>query len=142
MLSAIGVRTYPGQMALTRIPDCAYSTASDLVRPTIAAFVKAYAVSPGSATISPVTEDIITIRPSLRAIISGSTAFVTFHTPFILISIWKSRSSSLISRKLPRRQTPALFTRISMRPSFSLARLIAAATDAGSRTSATTAVQR
>ena len=29
-------------------------------------------------------------------------------------------------------ETPALFTRISMRPSFSLARLIAAATDAGS----------
>ena len=69
-------------------------------------------------TISPVTEDIITMRPSLRAIISGSTAFVTFHTPLILMSIWKSRSSSLISRKLPRRQTPALFTRISMRPFF------------------------
>ncbi len=49
-----------------------------------------------------VTEDIITMRPSLRLIISGRTALVTFQTPLILISkMWKSRSSSLISGNCP-----------------------------------------
>ncbi len=78
----------------------------------IAAFVKAYAVSPGSATISPGPKtssqcDHLCGQSSpaapLRDVPYAFNIDVNMEIAIVM----------LISRKLPRRQTPALFTRIS-----------------------------
>ena len=57
------------------------------------------------------------------------------------MSIWKSLSASLISRKLPSLHTPALLTSISISPICCVPSATAAATWAASRTSAWTAAQ-
>ncbi len=116
--TAIGVRTYPGQMALTRIPDCAYSTAqrfSQANNPPLSLGVRRFAQV--CCTISPVTEDIITIQP----IFAGN--HLRQHrlrdVPYAFYIGYQYGNRDLhrsISRKLPRRQTPALFIRISSRP--------------------------
>ncbi len=78
------------------------------------AFVKAYAVSPGSATISPVTE---TSSQCGHLCGQSSPAAPPSDVPYAFYIDINMEIAIFIaqSRKLPRRQTPALFTRISMR---------------------------
>ena len=95
----------------------ANSLASAFVNPTSAALDVAYATSPGSATISPVTELVTTIAPPPFAIMLGITAFATFHAPLTLISRCKSLFSNVSSsRKSSRTHTPALHTSTSIFP--------------------------
>ena len=70
----IGVSTYPGATALTRIPCSAHSTASVLVNDPIPAFATAYGRRPGHAK-SLATELMLTMEPPVLAeIIAVATA--------------------------------------------------------------------
>jgi len=57
-----GVSTTPGHKAVTFTPCRDASTRSDLQSPTIACFVDAYAVQPGSG-VSPATEAVLMMWP-------------------------------------------------------------------------------
>jgi hypothetical protein len=59
-------------------------------------------------------EDMLTMTPDLRAIMSGKTFLQHVKTDFTLAAITASYSASVVSGRSFCREIPALFTRTSM----------------------------
>src|SRR6516164_11308646 len=78
--ASVGVRTYPGATAFTRIPCVAYCRAADLVRPVTPCLDATFATAPG-APMRPVTEPLFTMAPFPRFNISGISYFMQSHIP-------------------------------------------------------------
>lgn len=74
------------------------------------------------------------MRPYRCFTICRATAFIHRNVPFRLASITASKSSSFIIISRPSRVTPALFTRMSMRPKAWTAASIRALTSPASAT--------
>jgi hypothetical protein len=79
---------------------------------------------------------MLMIRPHRLRIIGRSTALVQRKAPRRLVCSTSSQSSSLIRMMSPSRVTPALLTRMSIRPHASPAWVTIRSTPAVSRTSA------
>ncbi len=106
-------------MALTRMPQGASLTARFMVRAFMAALVELYGTAGWNSSSEPrkaMTEEMLIMLPPPFSFISRATLWVRNHTPRTLT--WKSRShcsrgkSSVGAPQV----TPALFTRMSMRP--------------------------
>ena len=81
-------------------------------------------------------EEMLTIRPQPASIMSGSTAWTQWKTPFRLTSTTCCQSSKVMSVNRLKRSSPAAFTRIVTGPSCSRTAFSAASTAARSVTSA------
>ena len=79
----MGVRKYPGRMALEVMPYLATSMAMALVKAEMAPLLMAYPIIPGSTTRGPVTEDMLRILPYFLSIRWGRQAFTQFQVPTI-----------------------------------------------------------
>ena len=111
----ISVANGPGQSAFTLIPSLAHSSASVLVRSVSPPLLDAYGVRPGNEISPSMLETLIT-RPHFCRFMVAATARQHSHGPFRLVSTTVSQSSSCNSSIGPRMLTPALLTRMSMRP--------------------------
>src|SRR5579862_3148473 len=118
--SAIAVSITAGHTAFTRIPAFAHSSAAVRVNPITACLLAIYAEAP-AAPISPATDDMFTMAPPPPCFsICGISYFRLSQTPFTLMSITWSNSSSVQSNSgchLP--SMPALLNATSSRPYFS-----------------------
>src|SRR5438045_3313738 len=83
----------------------------------------------------PASEATFTIRPRRRSCMPGNTACVTAITPRKFTPSTRSHIASSVFTKKPNSSYPALFTRMSIEPSSSVAAATAAAIESPSRTS-------
>src|ERR1043166_5088996 len=83
---SIGVSMKPGGTALTVMPAGPYSSASDFVRPLTADLAATYGDMYGCPEWV-LEEEMLTMRPQPASIMSGSTAWMQWNTPFRLTSI-------------------------------------------------------
>ena len=84
--------------------------------------------------MTPTTEAMFTMAPLRCLVMAGRTALVQWNVPFRLTSSTAFQSSSFMRSSRPSRVMPALFTRMSMRPSSVSNRSAIAATSAHSAT--------
>src|SRR5437899_204388 len=119
------VHSTPGQMAFTVIRCAANSLATmrvNVMTPCLATLYGGIV----SAERGPAIEAMLMIRPAFRSMKYGATALQVRKTDFVLTANVRSQSSSvLLVKGSPGGDAmPALFTRMSMRPSVSRARSI------------------
>src|SRR5438876_7898831 len=117
------VHSTPGQMAFTVIRCAANSLATmrvNVMTPCLATLYGGIV----SAERGPAIEAMLMIRPAFRSMKYGATALQVRKTDFVLTANVRSQSSSvLLVKGSPGGDAmPALFTRMSMRPSVSRAR--------------------
>ena len=118
----ISVSIGEGQIAFTRTPASANSSAAVFVIPITACLLAPYGTMPGMP-LSPATEAVFTIAPPPRSIIPGTTYFIPSQTPLRLTAITRSKSSSgySVSGATPP-SMPALLKKTSIAPNCSVAR--------------------
>src|SRR5271157_1250770 len=135
-LSAKGVSTAAGHIALIRILFRAFSNAADFVSPITPCLLALYAPAPAEPT-RPVIEDIFTIAPPPPCLsICRISYFRQSQTPLRLMLMVRSQSSSDCSAmgiQFP--SIPALLNATSKRPNFSTVFCTKAATSAARETS-------
>ena len=124
----ISVSVIPGATALTRIPLGPSSRARDTVSPLTANLEVGYARPLAWPEILTMDE-VERITPLPLAIIHSLAARVAVKIPFTFRSMTRSYVSSVYSVKGVLSETPALFTRISTQPYFSVTFLNSFRTD-------------
>lgn len=101
---------------LTLMLSFATSTAAALVRAFTPPLVAAYRPFAGTAVMSLVTEDMLTIEPPPRMRIAAISCRMQDSKPFKLTAMSWSKMSSLESAIIPVASVPALFTAQSSPP--------------------------
>src|SRR3954469_24542927 len=112
---SIGVRTTPGEIALTRTPGDPNSAAHARVKVSIAPFVDAYSAPTGIPNRA-TQEPRLMIDPDPRAVISGAIAAVKKNGALTLTAYTSSNIASSTVRVVELGKIPALLTSTSMRP--------------------------
>ena len=124
----MSVCVMPGATAFTRIPFGPSSRAKDTVSPFTANLDAGYAKPLGWPEMLTIDE-VERITPLPLATIHSAAARVALKTPFTFKSMTLSKVSSVYSINGVLSETPALFTRMSTQPYFSVALLNISRTD-------------
>src|SRR3954466_5008692 len=106
---SIGVRTTPGEIALTRTPGDPNSAAQARVRVSIAPFVDAYSAPTGIPNRA-TQEPRLTPAPDPRAVISGAIAAVRKNGALTLTASTSANIDSSTVRVVSRSRIPAWVT--------------------------------
>src|SRR3990167_1184376 len=115
--SRLGVPPSAGMIVVARSPRPRSPVWTWPIRLRTAALAAPYGAPPIRPGLSAASEDTVTIVPPPRAVMPGSTAWVSVNTAFRLTLRTPSHSSRLTQRTLRTRlEYPALLTRTSTRP--------------------------
>ena len=113
--SVMSVSVYPGQTALTVIPNFAVSSASDRVSPTTPCLAAAYADMRGAA-LRPAVDAMLTMRPAFAPSIAGNTCCVHRKTDVRFAASMVSHVARVVFPNFSLFAWPALLTRIWASP--------------------------